>query len=307
MRQSDRQRGAVVIVAMLLVALATTAAGMMLHLQDASVRRLAAARDLEQAHWLLNGGMQWARVILRADARGSTLDHGRELWATGLPPTRIEQGTLSGGIRDEQGLFNLNNLVRDGKASERDIAAFKRLLLAVGLRAELADAAADWIDADGEPRTAESAEDDYYLRLGTPYRAANQMLVGIEDLLRVRGFDHGMLASLRRVATALPQRSAVNVNTAPPEVLAAIVDGLTLPEATVLAGSRSAAPFTGRDDFRTRLPRTELNVENEDIAVDSRYFLVEGRASVGVAQQRFQALLQRNGMALPAIVWQRAS
>lgn len=307
MKQPSRARGAVVIVAMLIVAMATTAASLMLHQQDASVRQLEAARDHEQARWLLHGGTQWARVILRSDARSSTLDHAGELWATGLPPTQVEQGTLSGSIRDQQGLFNLNNLVREGKSSERDIAALKRLLQAAGLRVELADAIADWIDTDSDPRSGESAEDEYYLRLAAPYRAANQPLVSIEDLLRIRGCDQGVVASLRRVATVLPLRVAVNVNTAPPEVLVAIVEGLTLPEATVLASSRTAAPFTGRDDFRTRLPRTELNVENENVSVDSRFFLVQGRASVGKAEQRIQALLQRSGVALPTIVWQRTS
>jgi general secretion pathway protein K len=307
MKQASQERGAVVIVAMLIVALATTAASLMLHQQDAAVRQLAAARDLEQARWLLNGGTQWARVILRADARSSTIDHVGELWATGLPPTQVEQGTLSGNIQDQQGLFNLNNLVRDGKPSEGDIAALKRLLRAVGLRIELADAIVDWIDSDSDPRSADGAEDEYYLRQALPYRAANQPLVSIDELLRVRGCDQEVIASLRRVATALPLRLGVNVNTAPPEVLVAIVEGLTLPEATVLASRRSGAPFAGREDFRTRLPRTELNVQNEDIAVDSRFFLVQGRASVGNADQRVQALLQRTGMALPTIVWQRTS
>ena len=122
MRQPIHQRGAVVIVAMLIVSLAATAASMMLQQQDVAIRQLEAGRDYEQARWLLNGGAQWARVILRNDARASTIDHGGELWATGLPPTEIEQGTLSGAIQDQQGLFNLNNLVRDGISSARDTA-----------------------------------------------------------------------------------------------------------------------------------------------------------------------------------------
>lgn len=301
------QRGAVVIVAMLIVALAATSASMLLQQQDMSIRQLEAARDYEQARWFLNGGAHWARVILRADARMNTVDHAGELWATGLPPTEIEQGRLSGDIRDQQGLFNLNNLVRDGKSSGHDIAALKRLLQTIGLRPDLADAIADWIDTDSDLQSPEGAEDEYYLRLAAPYRAANQPLSGIEDLIRVRGCDAAVIARLRPFATALPRRTPVNVNTAPPEVLAAIVEGLTLPEALVLASGRSAAYFRGRDDFRTRLPRTELNVNNEDISVDSQFFLVRGRATVGKADLRMRLLLQRAGPALPAIVWQRMS
>ncbi len=307
MKRPIHQRGAVVIVAMLIVALAATGASMMLQQQDVAIRQLEAARDYEQARWLLNGGAHWARVILRADSRSSTIDHGGELWATGLPPTEIEQGNLSGAIQDQQGLFNLNNLVHDGKSSARDIDILKRLLQVIGLRADLAYAIADWIDADSALQSPEGAEDAYYLNLATPYRTANQPMSAIEELLRVRGCDGAVLARLRQVATVLPRRTPVNVNMAPPEVLVAIVDGLTLPEALVLVGRRRTAPFSGRDDFRTRLPRTELNVSNEDIAVDTQFFLVQGRARVGKADLRMQALVHRSGAALPSIVWQRMS
>jgi general secretion pathway protein K len=307
MKPRIRQRGAVVIVAMLIVALAATAASLMLQQQDSAIRQLEAARDYEQARWLLNGGAQWARVILRADARSSTIDHGGELWATGLPPTDIEQGKLSGEIRDQQGLFNLNNLVRDGKSSARDIAILKRLLQTIGLRVDLADAIADWIDADSDLLSPEGAEDAYYLSLAPPYRTANQPMSAIEEILRVRGCNNATVSLLRRFATVLPRRTPVNVNMAPPEVLVAIIDGLTLPEAQVLASNRRTAPFLGRDDFRTRLPRTELNVDNEDFSIDSQFFLVQGRAKVGKADLRMQALVQRNGVTLPSIVWQRMS
>ena len=307
MTMPGRQRGAAVIVAMLIVALAASAAGLMLQQQDASIRQLEAARDYEQARWLLHGGAQWARVILRADARSSTIDHGGELWATGLPPTDIEHGRLSGEIRDQQGLFNLNNLVRDGKPSERDIDMLRRLLRIAGLRAELADAITDWIDADSDLRSAEGAEDEYYLRLTAPYRTANQPMSGIEELFRVRGCDEAVVNRLRAFATALPRRTPVNVNLAPPEVLVALVEGLTLPEAQVLASGRPAAPFRNADDFRARLPRSELNVSNEDISVDSQFFVVQGRASVGKADLRMRALLQRSGTALPVVLWQRMS
>lgn len=307
MKAPIRQEGAVVIVAMLVVALAASAASVMLQRQDVALRQLEAARDYEQARWLLDGGAKWARVILRADARSSTIDHGGELWATGLPPTDTGQGKLSGEILDQQGLFNLNNLVHDGKSSARDIAILKRLLGTIGLRAELADAIADWIDADGDLQSPAGAEDAYYQSLAAPYRTANQPMSGIEELLNVRGCDRAAVARLRQFATVLPRRTPVNVNMAPPEVLSAIVEGLTLPEAAVLASSRRTAPFRGRDDFRTRLPRTELNAANEDFSVDTQFFLVQGIASVGKANLRMQALLRRTGVALPSIVWQRMS
>jgi general secretion pathway protein K len=307
MRAPRKQRGAAVIVAMLIVTLAVTVASQLLQQQDASIRQIEAARDYEQARWLLQGGAQWARVILRADSRSSTIDHAGELWATGLPPTDIEQGRLSGEIKDQQGLFNLNNLVRDGKPSVHDIDMFRRLLRIAGSRAQLADSITDWIDSDSIPLSPEGAEDDYYLRLASPYRTANRPMYGIEELYRVRGCDETVVDRLRNFATALPRRTPVNVNLAPPEVLVALVEGLTLPEAQVLASGRSGAPFRNADDFRARLPRSNLRVDDEDISFDSQFFIVHGRAIVGKADLRMRALLQRSGSALPAFLWLRVS
>jgi len=298
-------RGAAILVAMLIVALAAAAAVSLLRQQDLALRQLTTARDYEQATWVLKGGAQWARSILMQDARSSNVDHGGELWATGLPSTDIEQGTVSGEISDQQALFNVNNLVLDGQASARDIATFKRLLQVISLDSGLAEAIADWIDADSEPLPQSGAEDDFYMRLASPHRAANQPVAEIGELLRVRGVDEQVLAQLRRFTTALPRRTPVNVNLAPPEVLVAIVSGLTLAEAQALVGSRATTPFRSMEDFRARLPRRAFQWEEGDLSIESQFFLVNGRATVGKADVRMEALLQRERTTMPTIVWQR--
>lgn len=300
-----RQRGAAILVAMLIVALAATAAVSVLQQQDLALRQLTTARDYEQAMWVLKGGVQWARSILAQDARASAVDHGGELWASGLPSTDIEQGTVAGEISDQQGLFNLNNLVLEGMPSARDIDTFKRLLQEIGMQADLAAAIADWLDTDQEALPAAGAEDAYYLRLPVPYRAANQPVAEIGELLRVRGMDGASLAQLRRFATALPRRTPVNVNLAPPELLVAVVPGLTLEEARALASTRAQAPFRSLEEFQAKLPRRNLQWNEGALAVGSDYFLVQGRATVGKADVRMEALLQRDRGVMPLIVWQR--
>jgi general secretion pathway protein K len=299
------QRGAAVLIAVLIVALAAATAASALQQQDLAVRQLATARDYEQAVWVLKGGTQWARSVLAQDARTSTVDHAGEIWASGLPSTEIEQGTVAGDISDQQGLFNVNNLVRDGKPSPRDVAAFKRLLPAIGLNAELADAIADWVDADQETQSEKSAEDTFYLRLPVPYRSASQPIAELGELLRVRGVDETVLAKLRAFATALPRRTPVNVNLASPELLVAVLPGLTPAEASVLASGRAAAPFRSLEEFQKRLPRRELQWNEGELSVASQYFMVRGRVAVGWAEVRMEALLVRDKPAMPSIVWQR--
>jgi len=275
------QRGTALIIALLVLAIAATAAAAMVESQDFGQRALQAERDYEQARWMLRGGMHWARYILFEDARSGSADHRRELWASGLPPTDVQLGSLAGEIGDQQALFNLNNVLRGGKISPPHVAALGRLLAALGRRSELADAIAAAMEA-GHP------------------------LADIAQLTGMRAMDPDTLARLQRYATALPRPTPVNVNTAPPEVLVAVVEGLTLPEAQALARRLAAEPVRRREEFQARL-REGLSFNAEDVSVGSQFFMVHGHARVGGADLRMQALLQRMGTGLPAIVWQRAS
>jgi general secretion pathway protein K len=275
------QRGTALVIALLVLAIAAAAAAAMVESQDLEQRALQAERDYEQARWMLKGGMHWARSILAEDARSGTADHGRELWASGLPPTDVELGSLAGEIRDEQALFNLNNLMRGGKISPAHVAGLGRLLAALGRRPELADAIAAAMDP-------------------------SRPLADIAELAGVRAMDPDTLARLQRYATALPRPTPVNINTAPPEVLVAVVQGLKLPEAQALSRRLATEPVRRREEFQAWLPKG-LSFEPEDVSVGSQFFLVQGRAKVGGAELRMQALLRRAGAALPAIVWQRAS
>jgi general secretion pathway protein K len=281
MKSLRPQRGTAVIIAMLVLALAVAGAAAMLERQDLDARALQSQRDYEQARWMLRGGMHWARSILAEDARAGTSDHQRELWASGLPPTDVQLGSLAGEIRDEQGLFNLNNLLRGGKPDPLQIATLGRLLGAIGLTPELAGAIGARID---------------------PKRP----LADVGELAGVGGLDANALGRLRRYATALPRPTAVNVNTAPAEVLAAMVEGLALSEAQALARRLAVEPVGSREAFQALL-RPNLRPNLEGIAASSQFFVVQGRAKVGDADLRMEALLQRTGTGLPVIVWQRSA
>jgi general secretion pathway protein K len=283
MKGRRSQRGTALIIALLVLALAAAAATAMLEAQDLQTRGLQAQRDYEQARWMLRGGMHWARSILEADARAGTSDHQRELWASGLPPTEVQLGSLAGAIRDEQAYFNLNSLVRAGKPSLPQVVVFRRLLATIGLAPDLADAIAAAVAAAGT-------------------------LSDLGELAGMPGLNAAALGKLQGYTTALPRPTPVNVNTAPPEVLAALVDGLPLSEAQALARRLAVEPVRNAAEFQARL-RPDLKLNAEDISAASQFFVVQGRAQVGGADLRMQALLQRTGPApaLPAIVWQRTS
>lgn len=299
----SRQNGVAIIMVLLIVSLATSLAAFMATQQNLWLRQVESQFDRTQARRIGIAAIDWARAVLADDARASSIDHEKEIWALRLPAMPVENGEVTGVIEDRQGMFNLNNLVRNGATSTSDVAQFERLLGMLGLPGELASALADWMDADSDTQYPGGAENVYYLALPRPYRAANRPLTEIGELSLVKGFDSRTIERLRPFVAALPLPGAINVNFAPPEVLAAVVDNMSLADARMLVQLRSMRPFMSVMDFKQRLPHGGIQVSDANITVSSQFFLVTGRASVGRAQVTTQALLQRSG-GWPTVVWQ---
>ena len=110
-----RSRGAAVVMAMLVVALAVALVSGAFQRQSIMARQIENDAAFAQAQRLMDGAVDWVRVILREDARTSNVDHGGEAWAVSLEQTRLdndnaEPAWVAGGIEDAQGRFNLRNL-----------------------------------------------------------------------------------------------------------------------------------------------------------------------------------------------------
>jgi general secretion pathway protein K len=299
-----RQRGVAIVLALSVVALAALAATAMLVAQSTWARQVELTAGHAQAQHLLQAGVDWSRAVLSDDRRASEVDHLGEPWALKLPAMPVENGSLIGQIEDQQGRFNLNNLVTDGKVDVVQLERFRRLLAILALPPALADSLADWIDADGEPQPRSGAEDAHYLALQPPYLAANRPLADIAELALVAGFDDTVRDRLRPFVTALPGFSAVNVNTASPEVIAASVDELTLDDARGIVAQRERTYFRDISEFTSQLP-TGLSVPSETITVSSDYFIASMAITIDGAQARGSALLARRHGGWPDIVWRK--
>ena len=301
-----RERGVAIVLAISVVAMATMVATAIMVSQSTWARQLELTTEHAQARSVLQAGADWARAVLSDDRRLSDVDHLGEPWALRLPPMPVENGELVGRIEDQQGLFNVNNLVAEGKVSAAQLEHFRRLLSILGLPAPLADTLADWIDADGEPQPQGGAEDAHYLALDPPYLTANRPLIDVAELALISGFNDGVRARLRPYVTALPGSTAINVNTASAEVLAAVIDRLDLGSAQAMVAQRDRAYFRDTGDFTKRLPR-DAEAAAGDISVSSDYFLASLRVTIGGAQARGGALLARagTGTGWPIVVWRK--
>ena len=297
-------RGAAIILAMLLAALAATIAATLLWQQQRWISDHEHRRDQVQAQALAMAGVQWARQIIYDNAPGGAPVHLGQPWALRLPAIPLENGSISGYLIDAQSRINVNNLaIVANRPATR--AALSRLVAALGLPDATLDAFTDWVDDDDRITAPGGAEDAWYLAQASPGLAANAPVTRASELMAVRGVSIALLTALRPFVGALDAPTAVNVNTASPEVLAAVASGLDRAGALALVTKRTQQPFTSVADFRARLPRPDIAFDDAMVTVTSSWFEVSIEARQGDTLARARALLKRAaGQTWPVVVWQ---
>lgn len=286
----------------LVVALAASIAAFVAWRQQVWTRQVENLRDAAQGEAIVHAGVDWAGAILAEDRRKNSVDHLEEPWAqrVALP---VERGKVAGGVQDAQSRFNLNNLVRHGRPSPEDLTIYRRLLETLGLSPDLADALADWLDADTEPNGPAGAEDAYYQERPAPYLAGNRPLADVAELLLVRGYEPAVVEKLTPHVHALPQATLINVNTAGAEVLAAAIDGLSLEEARRLVEERGAGDESLEGFSRRLAAHLRAQASPARFGVASDFFEVELEVEFGRVRQRHLALFQRQGQNSPLLIW----
>lgn len=298
----QRQRGVAVITALLLTTLAITIVASLFWQQQVQVHSIENQRLQLQKQWVLRGALDWAGLILREDARFSSVDTLDEPWAVPLAETRLDQyvengradddaadATLSGGISDAQARYNLTNLCPGGTINPAEVAVFARLLSNAKLDSALAQATAELMTTSlKKPETATPNRDN-------EPSLQPMTLDHVDDLLAVPGFTPQMINRLKDFVIFLPRATPVNVNTAPAEVLAAKFGVLSLSDATSLVESRNTASFRDIPDFSNRLPGRTLSLSASDASVATNFFLVNGKVRINRAKLEVQALIERNG------------
>ena len=293
MKQPPRQRGAALLTAMAIVTVVTTLAAAMVWQQWRAVRVEAAERARLQAAWILTGALDWARLILREDARSGGADHLGEPWAVPLAEARLStflaadkdntddapDAFLSGAISDAQARYNLRNLYEPGtgKVLPAELAVLKRLCDAAGASAEVAERLANALAA------ASLGSGDAPLM---PQSVAQLVWLGLDD---------DTVHRLAPYVVLLPARTPVNMNTASREVIAASVAGLSLGDAERLVQVRQRTPFKSLDEVKKNLPAAIVLTEGQ-VAVGTRFFEVRGRLRMDdrVLQER-SLVERRNG------------
>jgi general secretion pathway protein K len=311
-RTATRQRGVALITAVLIVALATILAvnvGFKAYLDQ---RRSATMFSLDQGFEIAMGAEAWAADILKRDTQGgSKVDDYTEEWATPIPPIPVDGGDVAGQLEDMQGRFNLNSLVKvvNGELQPDPAAVqrFKNLLNLLELEEKWADMIVDWIDTDIEATFPDGAEDNVYTSLTPAYRPPNMRITRTSELLALHEFGIERYRRLEPFVSALPPGTSINLCTAAPEVLDALLaDGaseFTRDRKNVIE-MRKLRCFPSLQDFNSQLD-AKIKQEYDDgnvIGESSNYFRANIWVTIGTTQFTLYSLLNRsNGMVRPIL------
>ncbi len=306
------QRGTALLSAMITVTLVATLAAAALWQQWRGVEVEAAERARLQSSWLLNGALDWGRLILRIDD-SFNVDHLAEPWAVPLAEARLStflaageadtetdrDAFLSGGIQDLQARLNVANLLQAGRSGDEvllDYARFERLFALLNLPTGELRALSDGINAAS---AAERADGD-----GEPAPLLPQQVSQLVWL----GLSPATVAALAPYLTVLPERTPVNLNTASAQVIHAAVPALSLAQAQQLVAARAQQYF--RDVAAALRASGEAGDDTAQCAdwcsVSSRFFEVRARLRLDDVALEEVAWVRRRQRSQPVdVLWRR--
>lgn len=320
-RLAHRQRGAALLTAMVIVTLVATLAVSMVWQQWQAVQVEAAERAQAQAQWILNGALDWARLILREDGRNSGPDELNEPWAVPLSEARLStflsadggvtddapDAFLSGSISDAQARYNLRNLLQPGGTVKPDeLVVLQRLCSQVSLSPDWAARIANALAAasvETQPASPSAAAASAPPAREVPAEQQGLMPPS-ERQLAWLGLDTNALAALLPHVVLLPTTTPVNVNTAGKEVLAAVIDGIDLGTAERIVQYRQRQPFRAIGDLSNVVgPQATLNADR--LGVNTSYFEVTGALRLDQLVVAQRSLVKRSGMTVTVLRTER--
>jgi general secretion pathway protein K len=253
-----------------------------------------------------------------------------EMWAQAVPPFEVDNGFLEIQARDLHGCFNLNSVatgtsgqpsgeadpadpdpadddngvteIRNpgetapgggggpGAGAANNLQRLRQLVRNLNLPEGVADAWRDWVDPDQEI-TGFGAEDADYLLLDPAYRTASAPAGHVSELRLLKGIEPEMVEALEPSVCTLPTTTLkLNVNTAPPEVLAALNPALN-PDA-LARFTETPRDLDDVAEFTQQFP--DLAGAVDALTVSSEYFEVSVRARVDDAQVEMVSVLHRD-------------
>ncbi|WP_028537151.1 type II secretion system minor pseudopilin GspK [Paludibacterium yongneupense] len=285
-----RQKGMAVVMALLVVALAVSAAALVMWQQGLWWRQVETDRQRAQVALVTESGIEWALSMLAYNNQSSSAVYLGQLWASPLPPTDAEGVRLRGQLYDMQARFNINALAHGGDTADPlRVEQYRRLLAGLGLAPSLADSLLRWMRLRLPPEGSKA-----------PLSAAPvtaHLLERIGMLAWVEGYTPEVRARLAPYVAALPAEvKFININTAPPLLLRALLPELGSGDLELLQAQRKVNYFRDVADVQSRLRSVAtVTTLGQWLGVGSAYFGLDCDVRQGKVVLRTRALLQVDG------------
>jgi general secretion pathway protein K len=333
-----RQRGAALLLALLIMTLVATLAAGMVWLQWRGIEVETAERARGQAQWLLNASLDWGNLILKSSIRnGHTEDDLGQPWATPLAETKLSsflsadgshsedagpEAYLSGQITDAQSKYNLYNLILPtngqtiGKTTE--LERLQILFQAIGVSQDVATTIAAGMRASDSAQQAAATP-------GTQIDPGGVLMpIELGDLAWY-GVDPKVIKQIEPFVQLIPFQSplpgsptpqmSINVNTAPAEALMAGCPGMSRATAAQLILQRRQRPFDDPNKLQTILKggaaTGQLPCEGQNghpgliLDVKSYYFEIYGQLRYEQHVIRERSVIYRKDQFTPVQVLRR--
>lgn len=178
---------------------------------------------------------------------------------------------LSGGLYDLQARYNLNNLT-----NRKSMMGFINLMNAIlpqmveSEKVKLTLAVNDWLLsydlAKGKDRYL-----SYYMSQKPPYYPSHQLMSSKSELRLVKDVSAPVYLALEPFITALPESTAININTAPKQVLQSLSSNMHETQLHELILARKEKGIKNIGEIADILKK--LDIATDQITLESTYFL----------------------------------
>lgn len=278
------EHGIALISVMIIVALIASTVAVMLNTQHRTFGHTKATVEHQQALQHLFSIETWVISMLKDDE--TKVDDLTENWAMEIPPIPVPNGMLQGRLIDLQSKLNLNAIInidpQSGLVTYYDefLHSANRLSQSFGL-VTLGDAIYGLA-------STQSARPEFFKHPNVLLK--NQLMTRDE------------YRSLQPLITVLPEKTPINVNTAPKEVLMSLHPNLDEYTAQDLIQARETTPFSSTEAFyqalHNRMSYLSLEQLKKDIPqalidIKTEYFLLESTVQYGESTLIGHSVLQR--------------
>ncbi|BCA95299.1 type II secretion system protein K [Legionella antarctica] len=276
---------------MTLVAIVATAMSTRLQL-DIYRTRLTITHD--KLYLASQAVLFWAMNELNGNTRKFTkLDkQGMVAQYPGKMERLVDQIQLNGGLYDLQARFNLNNLIEKKLLpvfidlighTTHQLNSKEQLNLALGVQ--------NWLTAYDLARGKDNYS-TYYLSQKPPYYPSHQLMSSATEFRLIKDVSSELYQAIGPFITALPETIPININTASKKVLMSLGNGITEAQVNELIMARGENGITDLKDI-TELAK-KINLPNEQITIESKYFLSVAFVTSDEFQLTVYTLLKRS-------------